>query len=163
MPIGRILVQFHIVNANYLAPVNVDDLLIEQVACEKKQAFRSVGNRPGRSRSINLQAAIHRVHRAEWHYPIARFGAHDQHGNPRRILLWSNRQFAHMSGLTASRIENRPSQQFGERYGGHRSERIPNCGTGSERFYLILLAVVSNVKFGYGSSEISTPYRGRLA
>ena len=44
MPAAEVLVEFDVVHANHFASMNVDDLLVEQIAGEEKQAFRAVGN-----------------------------------------------------------------------------------------------------------------------
>jgi hypothetical protein len=37
--------------------------------------------------------------------------------------------------LASRRIKHRQAQQFGKRQRGHRSERIPNCGAGSQKAF----------------------------
>jgi hypothetical protein len=106
MPGSKVLVQFDVIDANHFASMNVDDLLVEQVARQQEQTFGPVCDRPSRGRAIDAQAAIHRIDGTEGHHPVAGLGANDEHCNPRSILLGRNRHLAHTPALASSRIKH---------------------------------------------------------
>ena len=123
--------KFDIVDADDLASVNVDDLLIEEIAFEKEESFGAVGGGPvgGIGRGVNV--GVDGGDGGEGKNAVAGFGFDDEGGYAVAVFLRRQRDFAHMSGCRAGRVIHRGAEKFGKRQ--RSSSRVENSGVLQER------------------------------
>ena len=91
----RFLVQVDVVHAHYLAPVYVDDLLVEQVAFEQEQPFRTVGKRPVGSQGRSTNPAIDRRYGLQGQNPVPGLRLDDEQRNANPVFLRREGHFTH--------------------------------------------------------------------
>jgi hypothetical protein len=117
--VDRRRLELDVVDADHLAPVNVDDLLVEQVALEEQHAvgrrefvpLRRIGRRPHRGAS-----GLDRVVR---HDPLAVGRANDQVRDAGRMILRRDGDLAHTSAHGAGGVANGSAEQLGQRNDRH--------------------------------------------
>ena len=87
--------EFDVIHADYFASVNVDDLLIEEIAFEQEQSFSAVGDGPVAWTGRGVNVGVDGGDGGKWKNAIAGFGFDNQRGNASTVFLWSERDFAH--------------------------------------------------------------------
>ena len=111
--------EFDVVDADDFAPVNVDDLLIEEVAFEKEEAFGAVGGGPVRGIGGGVDTGVDGGDGGEGKYAVAGFGFNDERCDAAAVFLRSESDFAHASGYRARRVIDRGAEKLGKRQRGH--------------------------------------------
>jgi hypothetical protein len=115
----KVDLKFDVVYAYDLAAVDIDHLLIEEIAVEKKQSFGAVSGRPiGRIRG-SFDVAIHCRDRRKRQDAIAGFRLNNERSDPGPILLWRERDFLHMPSHRAGRVIHRGAKKLGKRQRVH--------------------------------------------
>ncbi len=111
-------VDVDVVHAHDLAAVDVDDLLVEQVALEEQGAVRRRVDRPGRQVGGGADArAAEAAHDAARHgavVPPRAAGADDQERDAGGVVLGRNGDLAHASPDDAGGVAHGCAEQFGE-------------------------------------------------
>jgi hypothetical protein len=107
----RINLQIDIVHADDFAAVDVNHLLIQQVALQQEQSFRAIGSRPLPRRRRGADASVDGRDRREWQHPVAGLGLYDQRRDAGAVLLRCKCNLAHPS-CRAGRVIHRGAQQF---------------------------------------------------
>ncbi len=103
----RIEHQVDVVDADYLAPVDVDDLLIEQIAFQQEQTFGAVRGGPVSRVGRAPHSAIDAGYGCEREHAIPRLGFHDERRDAGAILLRGQGDLAHTSAGRARRVIHR--------------------------------------------------------
>jgi hypothetical protein len=111
--------QVDIVDADDFASVNIDDLLIEEVAFEKEQSFGAVGGGPVGGIGGCVNVAIDGGYGREGKNAVAGFGFDDVRGDAVAVFLRGESDFAHVSGCRAGRVIHRGAEKLGKRQRGH--------------------------------------------
>ena len=123
--IHRHRIEVHIVYPHHLAAVDVDDLLVQQVAAQQQKSFRLAGIEwhPLRGAGGRLQfAAFDARDVFPAQQPVALRRAHDKRRHLSWIFLGKQRQLAHPSAHRAGNIYHPRAQQLGERKIRHRPQ-----------------------------------------
>ena len=94
--------------------MDVDDLLIEQVAFEEQDAVRGRVAVPARRLRVGADDGAARPQRGGGQHPFALAGADDQVCDASRMFLWRDRHFTHASPYGAAGIAHGCAEQFGE-------------------------------------------------
>ena len=118
MSVAALFVDVDVVHAHDLAPMNVDDLLVEQVALQQEQPIR-LGFNPFRSRRGRLHRAVYRHDGRKRQQPVAVFGPDDEIGYSCPVIARGEYHFAHTPANLAGSLDHRLSQQFGKRKRAH--------------------------------------------
>ena len=124
MIVGRVLVQVHIINADHFASVNVNNLLIEQIPFQQKEALGLERRNPLGDRSWSTNPTIDGSDIGEGQKAVAVFSLDQQGGYTSGIFLRAHDQFADASG-SACRIRHPGAQKLGQGQAGH-GRRIQN-------------------------------------
>ena len=102
-----------------LRPLNVDDLLIEEIAFEQEQAFGAVGGGPVGGIGGGVNVGVDGGDGGEGKNAVAGFGFDDEGGDAVAIFLRGEGDFAHVSGCRAGRVIHRGAEKLGKRQRGH--------------------------------------------
>src|SRR5438046_5906663 len=100
MAIGGLRVKVHIIDADDFAAMNVNDLLIQQIALQQEKSFALHG-RPIGGGGIRADAAIQGRNPRKWQLTVALLGANDESGDMGEVISGSNSNFAHTSAFDA--------------------------------------------------------------
>ena len=112
-------VELDVVDADDLASVNVDDLLIEEIAFEEEQAFGAIRSGPIRGIGGGVDIGVNSGDGGEGKYAVAGFGFDNERGDAVTIFLRGESDFAHVSGRRAGRVIDRGAEEFGKRQRSH--------------------------------------------
>ena len=104
--------QVNIIHADYFSPIDVDNLLVKQIALQQEQTFGPVDGGPLRHHGRGAYAAIDRRNCGERQDAVAGFSLDDQGRYPGTVLLGSERHLAHTPAGRARRVIHRGAQQF---------------------------------------------------
>jgi len=117
--VGRRRFELDVVDAHDLASVDVDDLLIEQIALQEQQAV-------GGGEALPLGHVGAGAHRgaggrdgAGREHPLTVGGLDDQKRDAGRVVLRRDRDLAHPSTHDAGGVAHGSAEQFRERDDGH--------------------------------------------
>ncbi len=94
--------------------MNVNDLLVKQIAAEQKQAFDTVDGIPVGGGGRGPNAAADLGHRTEGQQTVSLAGLDDQESGPGPVLLRSQSNIAHPSAGGAGGVIDDRAQQFAE-------------------------------------------------
>ena len=122
MVVGRLLSQIDVINAHHLAPVHVNDLLIQQIAAQQQKSFGIAEWCPMVNSSPHAHSAAQFVHFLQREKPKFAACFHHERRDPERVLLRSERNLAHPRNHLSSRVEHRRSQELGKRDERHHWE-----------------------------------------
>jgi hypothetical protein len=111
--------EVNVVDADDFTAVNVDDLLIEEIALEEEQAFGAVGSGPVRGVGGSVNVGVDCGDGGEGKNAVAGFGFDDEGGDAIAVFLRSEGDFAHMSGGRAGRVVDGGAEKLGKRQRGH--------------------------------------------
>ena len=111
--------QVDIVDPHDFASINVDDLLIEEIAFEKEQAFGAVGGGPIRGIGGGVNVGVDSGDGGEGKNAVAGFGFNDERGDAVAVFLRSERDFAHTPSRRAGRVIDRRAEKLGKRQRSH--------------------------------------------
>jgi len=117
--VDRCGIELDVVDANDLAAVDVDNLLIEQIALEQEDAVgrRVQGPRVGVIGRADGGAAVFQGVSGE--HPLAAGGPDDEVGDARRMVLRRNSEFPHTSAHRATRVAHDRAEEFRQRHRRH--------------------------------------------
>jgi hypothetical protein len=116
---GGVDLEVDVVDANDFAAVNVDDLLIEEVAFEEEEAFRAVGGGPVGGIGGGVNVGVDGGDGGEGKDAVAGFGFDDEGSDAVAVFLRSESDFAHASGSRAGRVIHGATEKLGKRQRGH--------------------------------------------
>jgi hypothetical protein len=113
--------ELDVVDADDLAAMDVDDLLVEEVALEQQHAVARrksipparVGRRPDR-RARRLDFVVRQ-------HPLAVGGPDDEEGDPGGMVLRGHRDLAHATADGAGGVSYGGAEQLGQRDDRHRA------------------------------------------
>ena len=111
--------KIDIVDADDFASVNVNDLLIEEIAFEQEQAFGAVGGRPVRGIGGGVNVGVNGGDGGEGKYAVAGFGFNDERCDAVAVFLRSKSDFAHTSRGRSRRVVDGGAEKLGKRQRGH--------------------------------------------
>ena len=106
--------EFDVVDADDLASVNVDDLLIEKISFEQEQAFGAVGGGPVRGIGGGVDVGVDGGDGGEGKNAVAGFGFDDERGDAVAVFLGGEGDFAHAAGGGAGRVVDRGAEKLGK-------------------------------------------------
>ena len=112
--VAKLLVDVNVVDPHNLASVDVNDLLVEQVALQQEHAFTTGVRDPLRSGGSNPQAAIDQAERLGGQQTVAVAGFHHKARDLTGILLRHQRDFAHFAGGRSGVVDYRRANQVGK-------------------------------------------------
>ena len=124
MAVAPLFVDINIVDPHHLAPVNVDNLLIEQVALQQQHAFTAAEGTPVCHRGGDPQSPVNQADGRNRHQAIAVAGLHHKAGDQAGILLRNQRDFAHLAGMRAGVVDHGRTNQFRKCKRRHCSQYI---------------------------------------
>jgi hypothetical protein len=104
--------QLDIVNADHLAAVHVDDLLVEQVALQQQHALAAgiLGQIGGVGRGVH--AAVDGAEQVAAYDAVSLRGADDEGGDVGGVVLGHQRDFAHAPHAAGIRVIDGQAQQL---------------------------------------------------
>ena len=114
MAVDRRRLELDVVDADHLAAVDVDDLLVEQVALEEQQAVGRGEAFPLRRIGGGADGGAGRANRVRGEHALARRGLDDQECDAGRVILRCDRDFAHPSAHGAGGVAHGSAEQFGQ-------------------------------------------------
>ena len=118
--VDRRRVELDVVDAHDLAAVDVDDLLVEEVALEQQHAVETrVNARQPDGIAVGAHARPEHLDRFGRQHALAVGRPDDQIRDARRMILRGDRDFAHASSRGAAGVADGRAEQFGERDKGH--------------------------------------------
>jgi hypothetical protein len=123
-----VVIKIDVVHAHNLAAVDVNHLLIEQIAAEQQQSFGAVGRGPFRSRSGGPNAAIDGGNSSQGQHAVSRRRFDDQQRNPGAVLLRGKGNLAHSTTGSARGVIDGRAQQFAQGHGGHHQKNTQERG-----------------------------------
>ena len=121
--VERRRVELDVVDADDLAAVDVDDLLVEQVALEQQHAVGGRIGLPGPDVARGADGRAARLQGSAGNGPLAVGGADDQVRDAGRMVLRRDGDFAHTSLDGAAGIAHRRAEEFRQGDEGHRKTR----------------------------------------
>jgi hypothetical protein len=117
--VDRRRLELDVVDADHLAAVDVDDLLVEEVALQQQHAV-------GRRKAVPVARLGHRPHRRAGaldlvvrQHPLAFSGLDDQERNAGWMILRGDGDLAHAAAHHARGVANGGSEQLGQRDDRH--------------------------------------------
>ena len=116
------MIQINIIDSHHLASINVNHLLVEQVALQQEQALSAFSGSPIRRRGLGPNAPIDRGHGGKRQHPLTVLRFNDQHRDPGAVFLRCQGNFPHTSAGLARCVKHRGAQQFGQCHRGHGVE-----------------------------------------
>src|SRR5258706_13347 len=116
--------EVDVVHADDFASINIDDLLIEEIAFEQEQTFGAVGERPVRGIGGSVDVGVDGGDGREGKYTVAGFGFNDERGDSVAVFLRSESDFADLSPGHAGRVIDGGAENFGKRQHSHPRLRI---------------------------------------
>ena len=108
-----------VIDTDDFASIDVDDLLIEEIAFEQEQAFGAVGGRPIRGICGGVNIGIDGGDSGEGKNAVAGFGFDNEGGDAITVFLRGESDFAHTSGRRAGRVIDRGAEKLGKRQRNH--------------------------------------------
>ncbi len=99
--------------------MNVDDLLIEEIAFEEKQSFGAIGGGPIGGTGGGVDVGVDGGDGGEGKNAVAGFGFDNERGDAVAVFLRGEGDFAHASGWRAGRVIHRGAEKLGKRKRGH--------------------------------------------
>jgi hypothetical protein len=108
-----------VVDADDFAAVNVDDLLIKEIALEEEQAFGAVGGGPVRGIGGGVNVAVNGGDGGEGKNTGAGFGFDDEGSDAVAVFLRGEGDFANVASRRAGRVIHRGAEELGKRQRGH--------------------------------------------
>ena len=112
--VDRRRIDLHVVDAHDLAAVDVDDLLVEEVALEQEEAVGRAVALPVGDIAGGAHAGAGGLDGGRWQHTFARRGADDQVGNACGMFLRGDGDFAHTSPYGAGGIAHGGAEQLGQ-------------------------------------------------
>ena len=113
--VAEVLVEVDVVDADDLAAVNVDDLLVEEIALQQQQALGAGESGPVGGPGAGLDDAVDGLDLGEREQAVfAGAQADDQGGESDGVVLGSQRDLAHTSGKGAGGVKDGRAQQLGK-------------------------------------------------
>lgn len=106
--------KLDIVDADDFASVNVDYLLIEEIAIEQEQAFSAVGGGPFGGICGGVNIGVDGRDGGEGKNAVAGLGLDDERSDAITVLLRGESDFANAAGWRARRVIDRGAKQLGE-------------------------------------------------
>ncbi len=110
--VGRVRVELDVVDPHDLAPVDVDDLLVEQVALEQQHAVEAEERQPRAGVGRRAHCRPERLHGLGRQHPITFRRADDEKRDPCRVFLGRHGSFAHTAAHRPARIADRGAEHF---------------------------------------------------
>ena len=111
MVVAGLFVDVNVIDPHNLSPMNVNDLLIEQVALQQQHALTASVRPPLRRGRGNAQTAINQAERLRSQQTVAVTGFDHEAGDQAGILLRHERDFAHFAGICAGVIDDDRANQ----------------------------------------------------
>src|SRR5208283_1759554 len=93
-----------IIDPHDFASVNIDDLLIEEIAFEEEQAFGAVGGGPVRGIGGGVNVGVDGGDGGEGKNAVAGLGFNDERGDAVAVFLRGQGDFAHATSRRAGRV-----------------------------------------------------------
>jgi hypothetical protein len=115
-------VKIHVVDAHNFAAVDVNHLLIEEIATEQQQAFGAIGHGPFGSASGSPNTAIDRGNGGQGQDAISAGRFDDQQGDAGAVFLRDEGHLANPATGGAGGVIDGRAQQFAQGDGGHLQE-----------------------------------------
>ena len=106
--------QLNVIDADDLAPVHVDNLLVEQIAFQQQHAFAAgiLGQIGGAGRGVH--ATVDAAQQFGADDTISARSADDEGGDANGVILGDERNFAHASQLSGVGVIDGEAQQIGK-------------------------------------------------
>ena len=122
-----VAVEVHVIDADHFAPVDVNDLLVEEVALEEEHALAALELLPIGEHFGGFDPAVEGGDRGIRHKAVAGAGFDNDGGDSGKVVLGRDGDFADTTARRAVGVINGRAQQFRECHPGHSWVSIPKA------------------------------------